>query len=194
MNGIGPDKARLLEAHRIRWEFGFNDPTLIGWLTVAGYILAAVLAWRSASAARQAGTKFDRIFWLAICSAMALLAVNKQLDLHVLVTDIGRYWAVQNDLYQQRRAFQKAFIAAIVMGAGGAGLALWLATRGKGESLRLAVAGLAICCDYILMRAASFHHADVLMQSELLGLRWNGFVELAGVATIALAAWRYRPG
>lgn len=191
MNGISPHKAKLLEAHRIRWEFGFHDPTVIGWLTVLGYAAAAVLAWRAASAARRSGAGFDKIFWLAGCAVMVFLAINKQLDLHILVTDLGRYLAVQNDLYPQRRALQQAFMAAAVLGAGGAGVALWLATRHRDAALRLALAGLAVCCGYVLVRAASFHHTDLLMRTTVFGVRWNWMIELAGIALAGYAAWRY---
>lgn len=193
MTGLFARKAELLEAHRIRWELGFNDPTLLGWLTVAGYLAAALCAWQAAAAARRAGVGFDRRFWLACCAAMAVLAVNKQLDFHTLITDLARYLAVQHDLYQQRRAYQKAFIAAVALGAGVAGAALWLAMRRRDGSLRLALAGLALCGLYVLVRAASFHHADALLRTTVLGVRWDRGVELAGLAVVAIAAWRYRP-
>ena len=190
MNGIDARKAELLEAHRIRWELGFNDPSWLGWLTVTGYIVAAVLAWR---AARRGGIRFERRFWLAVCAGMAFLAVNKQLDLHILVTDLGRYWAVQNDLYPHRRAIQKAFMAAMVVAGTGGVLGFWLATRRSDPSLRLALAGLVLCGGYVLIRAASFHHLDVAMRTTVFGVRWAGTIELAGIALMALAAWRCRP-
>ena len=193
MNGISPHKAILLEAHRIRWRPGFNDPTLIGWIAVAGYLACAVLAWRAAEIARWGGSEFERRFWLALCAVMTMLAINKQLDLHVLITDIGRYWAVQHDLYQQRRAFQKLFMAAVAAGIALAGVLAWFTTRNRDPALRLALAGIGVCCGYILIRAASFHHTDVFMRSEVFGLRWNGMIELAGIALTMLGAWRYRP-
>lgn len=194
MTGVSPArKAQLLEAHRIRWELGFNDPTFIGWLTVAAYLLAAALAWRAAAAAGRSGSGIERKIWLAITAAMWLLAINKQLDLHVLVTDIGRYWAVQLDLYQQRRAFQKLFMAGVLIGVASVGGAGWFLTRGRDPALRLAFAGLAVCAGYILVRAASFHHTDGLMRTQVLGLRWNWMIELSGIGLTTLAAWRYRP-
>lgn len=187
-------KAALLAAHRIRWRLGFNDPTIAGWLAVAGYALTAVLAWRAGARARRAGLAFDRRFWWLACAALVLLGANKQLDLQVLVTDIGRWWAVESGWYRERRTFQKAFMLA---GAAAAALALaggFLATRGRAGAIRLALLGLAIAGGYILIRAASFHHTDVLMRTDTLGGRWSWFMELAGIAITAIAAWRYRPG
>lgn len=192
MIAVSPHKAKLLEAHQIRWELGFHDPTVIGWLTVLGYAASALLAWTAASAARRAGAGFENAFWLTACTTMAILAVNKQLDLHILVTDLGRYLAVQYDLYQHRRTIQMAFMASAILGAGVAGLALWRATRGRDGSLRLALAGLAVCGGYSLVRAASFHHTDVLMRTTLSGERWSWTFEIAGAVLTALAGWRYR--
>lgn len=194
MSGLTPAEARLLEVYRNRWGVGFHDPSWIGWLSVAGYGAAAVLAGHAARAAGRAAIGFDRNFWLAVCFAMTFLALNKQLDLQVLITDLGREWAVRNGLYQQRRVFQTAFMAAVSLGALVGGLLLWFATRGRSASLRLAFAGLALCSSYIVVRAASFHHTDVLLRSTIGGGRWNWAIEWAGFTLTALAAWRYNPG
>ena len=189
MNGLSPLKAKLLEAHPISWEFGFNDATFIGWATVAAYVIAGAFAWRAAG---RANDRFDRTIWLAISLAMLSLAINKQLDLHVLITDIGRFWAIQNDLYQQRRGFQKLFMLAVAAGVAGLTLAgVWF-TRGRDPALRLALAGVPVSAGYMLVRAASFHHTDVLMRTTLFGLRWNWTIEVAGIGLTALGAARYR--
>lgn len=193
MNGISPYKERLLEAHRIRWEPGLNDPTMLGWATVTGYLAVALLAWRAGTAAASAGRPVERWFWRLTAALMLFLAVNKQLDFHVLVTDIGRYWAVQNGWYQYRRSFQTAFIAGAVLAALAAAMAGTRLARGREPALRLAVGGLALAGLYILIRAASFHHADVLLRTEVLEMRWSSALELAGIAMVGLAAWRYRP-
>ena len=191
MKGISPYKAKLLAEHRIRWQLGLNDPSVIGWLTVASYAVAAILAWRAAQCARAAGRQFDRRFWLVVCAAMVLLGINKQLDFHILLTDIGRAWAVDHGWYQQRRGFQKAFMLAV---AAGAALVLaWggVATRRKDPAIRWALGGIVLTTGYILVRAASFHHTDVLMRTAIFGHRWNWAIEVAGIALAGYAAWRY---
>lgn len=182
----------MLEAHRIRWEVGFNDPSIMGWLMVAAYAAAGFLAWRAGTAAARRGQAFERGFWHLLAGAMALLALNKQLDLQVLLTDVGRYWAVRHDLYQQRRALQGAFMLAGVVGLGIALAGSWLATRGRDPVLRVALGGLTVCGGYILIRAASFHHTDALLRTTIAGTRWNGIVELVGAVLVGAAAWRYR--
>jgi hypothetical protein len=48
--------------------------------------------------------------------------------------------------------------------------------------------GLSSLITFIVIRAASFHHVDVLLRSQLLGIRVNWILELGGIALIALSA------
>ena len=68
-----------------RWHPGIGDPTLLGWATVVGYFGAALLAYRALRLHQAAPPSRDRRlllgFWAAVLCAMALLGVNKQLDL-----------------------------------------------------------------------------------------------------------------
>ena len=191
MTALTPYGTRLLAQRHLHWRLGFNDPNIIAWLTVAGYAAAMVLTWRAADRARKAGRKFDGRFWLASCAAMALLGINKQFDLHVLITDLGREWAIDHGWYQQRRVFQEGFMLAV---AGGAVLVLARVesiTRRKNREIRWAFGGMILVALYVLIRAASFHHTDVLMRTTVFGHRWNWVIEIAGIAVVGYAAWRY---
>lgn len=191
-HGIDARKAELLEAHRIRWEFGINDPTFLGWFTVGTYLLAAWLAWRAANRAATDRQVSEGRFWTGTSILFVLLAINKQLDLQVLLTDVGRYWAVQHDLYQQRRVFQQAFMAVVALAGSIALAGGFYISRGRDAMVRWALLGIVVVGSYILIRAASFHHTDRLFRTEVFGVRWNWIVELAGLAIAAVAAWRYR--
>ena len=76
----------------IRWRPGIGDPTFMGWLTVAAYAIAAFTALLAARRAGRAPgtTRGSRGMWLLVAAFMALLCLNKQLDLQSLLTDIGR--------------------------------------------------------------------------------------------------------
>lgn len=194
MNGIDARKAELLAAHRIRWELGINDPSWLGWLTVAGYLLAAGLAWRAGVQATRQGHSVDTRLWRGAGAAMLLLAINKQLDLHVLVTDVGRYLAVLAGWYQQRRGFQAVFIATVMIVLAVAVMVGFAITRNRDPALRLAMGGLAVSAAYILVRAASIHHVDEFVSGTELGKHWAAPFELAGMALVGMGAWRYRAG
>lgn len=190
MNGISPYKAKLLAENRIRWHFGANDPGVIGWGTTAAYFIAAALVATAARSARPDSP--ERRFWLAMCAIVLALGVNKQLDLHVLLIDLGRAWAVDNGLYQQRRAIQALFLGLGALCGVAVAAATFGATRRRDASLRLAAFGLGVTSFYVALRAAAFNHADSWLKTEIAGLRWDWTVEVAGLALVALGAWRFR--
>ena len=176
--------------HR-RMQSSIADADMADWVTVAAYLLAAML---SARAARHAGIGCqadDRLFWRATALVLVLLAVNELLDLQALLTALGRAHAKANGWYGEHRRAQYAFVVALGGAAliAGAGL-LWL-TRRMHVTVRLALVGLASIGLFILVRAASFHHLD-----EVLGRGWQRFKlgsiqEMAGILIVAAAAALY---
>ncbi len=172
---------------KIRWRPGIGDPSLMGWITVAAYAFAAVLAWRAWS------RDHNRV-WLGVTVLMAFLCVNKQFDLQSLFTDIGRVFARRDGWYEKRRVFQKIFVTGVLAGSGC--LVAWVAWKCRAfiAGHKLLVAGLFFLLTFIVVRAASFHHVDVFLKSTSAGgLRMNWILELSGIALVALAAWRKRP-
>jgi hypothetical protein len=41
---------------------------------------------------------------------------------------------------------------------------------------------------FVVIRASSFHHVDVLLASTLGGLRWNWILELSGIMVVGVSA------
>ena len=96
------------------WSPGIGDPTVVGWLTVALYLLAAlasyfVLIELGASAAEQQ----ERFVWRVFLLLFLLLGINKQLDLQSALTETGRYIARQQGWYDHRQKFQFVLICVI---------------------------------------------------------------------------------
>ena len=182
-----------LNVVQLHWHLGIGDPTFMGWLTVAAYGLAAAACFFAASR-DQAGDPRDvrirRWLWLAIGLVMSLLCVNKQLDLQTLFTDVGRVVAARGGWYGQRRVVQWVFVVA-VMGAGAAaiGFVVWKVRRFLGERVLVPI-GLCALVTFVVIRAASFHHVDVLLMSRILGVRMNWILELGGIALVGLGALR----
>src|SRR5215204_4654788 len=86
-----------------RWHVGIGDPTLIGWVTVAGYFLGASVAFLAYRSCRSEGQRFDPArareggnqrllasFWLLACITLTALGINKQLDMQTLLTQAMR--------------------------------------------------------------------------------------------------------
>lgn len=169
-----------------RWHPGIGDPNATGWITVAAYATAMVLCYLCQ---RQALRGPHRHFWFGIMLTMAALGVNKQLDLQTWFTEVGRDLALQYGWYAHRRIVQALFIAAMVVA--GLGLMAWLSRRLKDLDIyaRRAAYGIVVLGVFVLVRASSFHHVDML-----LGMRWNNIavnalLELGGIGAIVHSAW-----
>jgi hypothetical protein len=196
----------------IRWTPGIGDPTFLGWFTVFAYFLSAWLClqafmaeksgprrpivdsikalvrvvrkhWPSPPApARRAAT------WCIYSLVLALLGLNKQLDLQSLFTEIGRVVAHDQGWYESRRTVQAAFILILLaFGLAGIFAALFL-LRGSGKELRLGSLGLIFLTCFVLVRASSFHHVDVFFGSTVHGLPINNLLELGGIGLIGAGA------
>jgi preprotein translocase subunit Sss1 len=177
---------------QLRWRPEIGDPSLMGWLTVAAYAVVAVVAGVAAFRAGrnlEAGRSSRRI-WTLVAVLMALLCINKQLDLQSLVTDIGRVLSRRQGWYESRRDFQKWLVIA-VLGLSAIGtLGFAVLFRVFLSKHLLLAAGVAMLMTFIVTRAVSFHHVDQLLKVEMAGLRINWILELGGIAVIGWAAAR----
>ena len=169
----------------IKWRPGIGDPTFMGWFTVAAYALAAFLAWRAWQ--KPAAGKRNKL-WLGVAILMALLCLNKQLDLQSLFTDIGRMIARDGNWYNDRRRFQKWFVYAVIAGAGLFACGFALRNRAFVVSHKLLSAGILFLLTFIVVRAISFHHVDSFLKTRIAGMKWNWILELTGIFLIAAAA------
>jgi hypothetical protein len=171
-----------------RWQIGIGDPTPVGWITVAGYALAAWLAWRNVGAARR--TAVPESFWVALTLLMLVLGLNKQLDLQTWLSQTGRDLALEQGWYAQRRVVQAVFIAALAVGAL---VTVWWA-HSQWQTLwheyRAAFIGACVLLTFIVIRAASFHHIDLILRSDLGATSLHRALELIGVLAVAAGgAW-----
>jgi hypothetical protein len=198
----------------LQWSARIGDPTVIGWLTVVAYFVAAWLALRAFMVEkagpprpyRHAISALFRVMrkhwprppaparraalWLSIALALAFLGINKQLDLQTLVAEIGRSMALEQGWYEKRRAVQVGFIIAVLVTcAGGVAALAWL-VRGHLADFWLPLGGMLLLAGFVAIRATSFHHMDTLISSDILGIRVNWILELGGIGLVAFAAMR----
>ncbi|MBM9595173.1 isopropylmalate isomerase [Roseitranquillus sediminis] len=173
-----------------RWSPGLGDPTAMGWVTVAAYALAALLALAAAARLPEnaPARRTERLFWLVSAAALAVLAVNKQLDLQSFFTAYGRCVAWAQDWYDMRRTVQAGIVLALIAASAlGGALALVLLRR----TLRrtgIAAAGLIVIVAFVLVRAVGFHHVDALIGLRAGGARMNWILEIGGLGIFALGA------
>jgi hypothetical protein len=178
-----------------RWQPGIGDPTLSGWLTVVAYGVVAVLATRAALSMRKGqeglfapGDRQRLVrFWVVVAIVMLLLGVNKQLDLQSWFTQVARDLSKQGGWYESRRQVQFGFVVALAC-AGTVAIALMgFRMRRVWRRVAGAVVGLGVVTTFVMIRAASFHHIDMLLVSGPLPLNWA--LELGGIGLIGLTAW-----
>jgi hypothetical protein len=177
-----------------QWTPGLGDNHWMGWLTVAVYLAAALAA---AAAARsvpgpEPRVRRERLFWWIAAGILAALAVNKQLDLQSLLTMVARCHAQLAGWYHVRRVVQEAFIFAVAAGGLVAVGLLALLLRGILGRVWPALLGLGFVCAFVVIRAASFHHVDVVLGSSAIGVKLNWLLELPGPILVALVALRRR--
>jgi hypothetical protein len=178
-----------------RWHPTIGDPTIIGWFTVGAYLACAALAfWAAWPHSRHDRQPF--FFWSGVGMLMILLAINKQLDLHTLLTEIGRQIARQQGWMDQRRMVQFWFIAGFSTLAAVVFVGAVLFMRNRLRRFMLAFIGLFFLLSFIIIRAASFHHIDQILNTRILHLRMNWILELSGIFSVMAAAgidrWRRR--
>lgn len=172
-----------------RWVAGIGDPSLMGWITVGAYVLAALLAARNVAAARRAAA--PTTFWWVLLALLLLLGVNKQLDLQTWLGETGRDIARAQGWYEARRGVQAVFV---VLLCGGAATLLVAARRYWGAhwaEYRWVFGGLLLVAVFVVIRAASFHHTDELIGFSLGTTTAGRALEVAGVVLIAWACMRW---
>jgi len=177
------------------WRPGIGDPTFVGWLTVVVYFTTA---WLCVRAYRRLGAGHGptgapwqlRWWWRGLSILLVLLGINKQLDLQTLFTEVARSAAHSQGWYEQRKAFQKVFIALLAFSAVLVSTAAMVVLRAWLRRLWLGVVGLGLLMGFVTIRAVSFHHVDQMLGFELLGLRFNWIMELGALALIAKSAVR----
>lgn len=175
------------------WSPGIGDPSAMGWVTVALYLVAAWLCFlcsrRSRVLARRSSDgRWEPRLWALFAVVLLALGINKQLDLQSAFTEMMRVVAREQGWYEARRQYQYAFIGAVAVLAAVVGTALIAAVWRLGRALKLAAVGLVFVLAFVAVRAMSFHHVDALIGTRVLNVRVNWMFEIGGIAVVIAGA------
>ncbi len=189
MNGTMQMLGIIVDGH---WRLGIGDHNVIGWSTVAAYLIAA---WLCGAYARRADRispvvrfRWHRSFWWSLAAVMLLMGINKQLDLQNWLTAVGRQLARTQGWHDQRRTIQIWFVAGI------ASISLilltWLgwAFRRDWRQHGLALFGIVSLVTFVMVRAASFHHVDEFLSWRPAGVKFRWMLEIGGIACVGTSA------
>jgi hypothetical protein len=176
------------------WRPEIGDPTVMGWLTVVAYFLVAALCFhRAREASFPASKRTEVLFWTGLGGLLVFLGINKQLDLQTWLTLLGRRVAIAEGWYDHRRTVQLIFVALISLAAVGSLVFIWRLVRTHAEELWISLAGFVLLLGFVIIRAASFHHVDAMINFDLAGVRMNWLIELGAIAFIGIGAlWKTR--
>jgi hypothetical protein len=169
------------------WRPGIGDPTVMGWITVVAYFAAALLCFRQAVAKPTSVSREKKVFWSTLTILLIFLGFNKQLDLQTLLTLTGRRIALAQGWYGKRRVIQLIFVLVIAIGGLLSVVVLGTFVRRHPE-LRLALVGLVTLLVFVVVRAASFHHVDQVINLHVGGVKMNAVLELGAIALVSLGA------
>jgi hypothetical protein len=174
------------------WSPGIGDPTIGGWLTVCLYVATAVAIWRLLKHVDFTRKESERWVWRGLLLVLVALGINKQLDLQSALTELGRLTAQRQGWYDHRGQVQEAFIAGTaILGLTLLAALYFLAWGSHGATLAALAGGFALLV-FVMVRAASFHHVDRLLNLDLAGLKYNWIIEMGSLAWILACVSRRR--
>ena len=90
--------------------------------------------------------------------------------------------------YDSRKIVQIAFIGGLVLGVALTWVWATKSLRGQMRGNRLALAGLAVLCGFVLVRAVGFGHVDRLISMDFADISFNFWFENSGLLLIAINA------
>lgn len=170
-----------------RWHAGIGDATIFGWVTVGFYLLAVARCVVKANASKKFGGNYQ--FWWYLAAFLLFLGINKQLDLQSWFTETLKDSAQAHGWYEHRRPVQVAFIVALGFGMLLALISFRLFLANTWRNYKLTWVGIIFLCTFIMVRAASFHHVDLLIDDEILGLRINVLMEIGAILLIIVGTY-----
>jgi hypothetical protein len=173
------------------WQSSIAKADMADWITVAAYLVAALMSARAAGHAGLRRLARDTMFWRITAVLLALLAINELMDLQNHLTSAARAYARADGWYEERRRVQYVFVMALGVAAMFAGIAMLWLTRRADAAVRLALAGLIFIGLFVLLRAASFHHVSEILSRGAPMFNWGSVQEMVGILIVAAAAAVY---
>ena len=140
----------------IQWRPHIGDPTLLGWIVTCLYGANALLYLYQ-------GVRFrpDRrvvFLWTVLGLALAFLALNKQWDLQMLFTQMGRSLAQTQGWLPRRRLIQAVFVIALSLLTVTLGFLLYRLNRRPFPLNKIDRLGWSLLGLFLLVRMATDYH------------------------------------
>ena len=175
--------------------------TALGWMLFVLYLTAAFLSFRAAAVARSQSSVVNRHWasergriWVWLGVILAMLGLNKPLDLQTRLIELGRQIAGKEHLLAYRAVLYALFFAGFMLAIIAMFSVILLRLRsGVGRFVRrfpMAVLGCALISAYIVIRAADIDHVDEMMGFDLERIPFLWLLEAGGLVLIIVQALR----
>ena len=177
------------------WRHDMGDADLLGWATTVAYLVVAVLCARTALAARHVPDDLrgaDRPdAWWTIAAGVFALGLNQQLDLQIIVRELGIRFIAALGMDEHRRWFGRAFVLVLALVLLRVMATAVRRVRGHTRGHRLLLVGLALLACFAVVRAGTY--VPGLKQVNVrFGQALHVAFELGGIVILGLSAFRTR--
>jgi hypothetical protein len=174
------------------WKPGIGDPTIIAWIIVIAYLLAAVLCASIVkpkfSTRQDIISSQERLFWFSLALFMLLMGINKQLDLQTWLIRTSIAVAKATGLYGKHHIFQLRFFLIVATASLLLILYVLIKMRKYWRQHLLALGGILLLFIFELMRLISFNHIDEMVHLAYANIHLNWLLELGGIMLICTSA------
>jgi len=117
--------------------------------------------------------------------ALLLLGINKQLDLQMLLADLGRTYARSHAWYTRRKPIQIQAISISLAVCLGMVEIILFKLRQQLKGTWLVLFGLTILTLYFGLRMVSLHQVDKYVMLSYRGMTLGSLVEIGGILCIS---------
>lgn len=177
-----PETSTWSQTEQTKTLIDFGDHTFFGWMTVLAYLVTSIrlslktrLAWLN---------KDNFLFWICFTVLIVFLGFNKQLDLQSNFTEMMRDMAKANGWYEQRRPLQFLFVSFIALLLPLLFFWVRLSLANSWRRYKLMWIGILLLLVFIVIRAASFHHVDLIFYKTIGSLRFYQALEIVAISII----------
>ena len=148
------------------WLGEIGDAYISSWINTVLYgcsFVAAIFKWNNLRKTQVSSG--EQYLWLFFIIVLFALGINKQLDLQTLLIATGRELARSEGWFDMRRQVQALFAYSLAGIIGCGILYLVYATRNLWRRNGLAFVGLGILGIYVVVRATSMSHVELIADS-----------------------------
>ncbi|MFC1762272.1 hypothetical protein ACFL6U_09345 [Planctomycetota bacterium] len=187
-------RAILIRAYREgSWKDKAGDPEVLGWLVTILYLGTAIICLFNGDwSRRDIRTVRYLWFWWLLGLSILFLGINKQLDLQMLLADIGRTYSHAMGWHSARKAVQIRTVALLVSVSLGILAIISFHMRKAHRSTWIAIGGLILIVGVVGSNLVSLPRLGRLLRTHTLGIRLGDLLEIVSILAVGLSAWIYR--